>query len=112
MRSPSTTTKATPTPRKKTIRVPGGRAAVPRRIHADYDSEDEIIVTMKQQGYSNEAVQKRLIEEGMTKYDVKTIPSRWLRIRKALQYEEEERLDDELTDWHDGEAGIAPISIL
>jgi len=33
----------------------------------------------------------------------KTVGSRWLRLRKALEKAEEERLDDELSDWHAGE---------
>lgn len=58
---------------------------------------------MKQQGYSDQAVRDELIRQGRTRYDVKTIPSRWLRIRKVKQRAEEEALDDELEDWHEDE---------
>lgn len=88
---------------KKKAKLTSGRAPVSRRIVPNYDSEDEIIVDMKQAGYPDEAVVKRLVEEGRTRYDPKSISSRWQRIRKAVQAAEDELLDEELTDWHEGE---------
>lgn len=88
---------------KKKVKLTSGRAPVSRRIVPNYDSEDEIIVDMKQAGYPDEAVVKRLIEESRTRYDPKSIASRWQRIRKAVQAAEDELLDEELTDWHEGE---------
>ncbi|GAB7348874.1 hypothetical protein MBLNU459_g7575t1 [Dothideomycetes sp. NU459] len=93
----------TPKKPKKRARVAGGRAPTSKRIVPDYDSEDQIIVDMKQQGYHDEDVAKRLVEEGRTRYDPKSISSRWQRIRKAIQAAEDELLDEELTDWHEGE---------
>lgn len=37
------------------------------------------------------------------RYEPKTVGSRWLRLRKLLERIENERLDDELSDWHEGE---------
>ncbi|KAI7548422.1 hypothetical protein KC331_g4418 [Hortaea werneckii] len=87
----------------KRVRVRGGKAAVPKRIVADYDSDDGRIITLKQQGYSDEYVAQRLMDEGRVRYVPKTVGSRWLRLRKALQEAEDEKLDDELSDWHVGE---------
>jgi hypothetical protein len=85
------------------IRVPGGKAAGPKPIKANYDADDARIVDLKQQGYSDEYVARRLAEEGRIRYVARTIGSRWLRIRKALEAKEEEILEDEMSDWHEGE---------
>ncbi|GAB7323588.1 hypothetical protein MBLNU13_g07082t1 [Cladosporium sp. NU13] len=85
------------------IRVPGGKAAGPKPIKANYDADDARIVDLKQQGYSDEYVARKLKDEGRIRYVPRTIGSRWLRIRKALEAKEEEILEDEMSDWHDGE---------
>ncbi|KAI7277501.1 hypothetical protein KC345_g6578 [Hortaea werneckii] len=104
-----TSRKRSPTPSAaghkgpKRVRVQGGKAAVPKRIVADYDSDDGRIITLKQQGYSDEYVAQKLTDEGRVRYVPKTVGSRWLPLRKALQEVEDEKLDDELSDWHVGE---------
>lgn len=85
---------------------------MPKRIVADYDSDDGRIITLKQQGYSDEYVAQRLMDEGRVRYVPKTVGSRWLRLRKALQEAEDEKLDDELSDWHVGEVRILVSSEL
>lgn len=85
---------------------------MPKRIVADYDSDDGRIITLKQQGYSDEYVAQRLMDEGRVRYVPKTVGSRWLRLRKALQEAEDEKLDDELSDWHIGEVRIPVFSEL
>ncbi|KAK5676132.1 hypothetical protein LTS10_011422 [Elasticomyces elasticus] len=87
----------------KAGRVAGGKAAVPKRVIADYDSDDGRIIALKQQGYADEYVANKLISEGRIRYQAKTVGSRWLRLRKALEQKENDRLDDELSDWHVGE---------
>ncbi|KXT00037.1 hypothetical protein AC578_4875 [Pseudocercospora eumusae] len=87
----------------KSLRVPGGLAATSKKITADYDSDDGRIIELKQQGYSDEYVAEKLQQEGRIRYVGKTVGSRWLRLRKVLEDQEDERLDDELSDWHIGE---------
>jgi hypothetical protein len=93
------------------IRVPGGKAAGPKPIKANYDADDARIVDLKQQGYSDEYVARRLADEGRIRYVGRTIGSRWLRIRKALEAKEEEILEDEFSDWHDGEVRLYSFAI-
>lgn len=97
----------TPAPDKqkgtKKTRTSGGRQPTSKRIVPDYDSEDEIIMQMKQAGYADQDVATRLINDGRTAYDPKSISSRWQRMRKCVQAAEDELLDEELTDWHEGE---------
>ncbi|TKA69747.1 hypothetical protein B0A49_06707 [Cryomyces minteri] len=91
-----------PVARKK-LKVKGGRAAVPKKVVANMDTDDEIIVTMKQNRCVDAEIAERLINEGRTRYDVKTIASRWQRLRRVLAERQDELLDDDLTDWHMGE---------
>ena len=88
------------------IRVAGGKAAGPKPIKANYDADDARIVDLKQQGWSDEYVARKLAEEGRIRYVGRTVGSRWLRIRKALEAKEEEILEDEMSDWHDGEVCV------
>ena len=79
----------------------GGKAVLSKRVVVDYDSDDGRIITLKQQGFSDEYVSQKLIQEGRIRYQAKTVTSRWLRLRKALEAAENERMDDELSDWHE-----------
>ncbi|KAL9096624.1 MAG: hypothetical protein Q9165_001111 [Trypethelium subeluteriae] len=98
-RAPSPSGRTAP----KRQRIEGGRAAAAKKVTADLDSEDEIIVQMKQHNYSDRDVAYQLISEGRINYDRKTIATRWARLRRALADREDQLLDDELTDWHEGE---------
>lgn len=88
---------------KRSGRSQGGLAAISRPVTADYGSDDGRIIGLKQQGYSDDYVAQKLIAEGRMRYVPKTVGSRWLRLRKVLERAEDERLDDEMTDWHVGE---------
>ena len=92
-------------PASKQHRVQGGKAAIAKPVLANYDSDDGRIIELKQQGYADQYVCERMTQEGRTSYVAKTISSRWLRLRKALQQAEDDKLDDELSDWHVGEVG-------
>ncbi|KAI9661153.1 MAG: hypothetical protein M1821_009480 [Bathelium mastoideum] len=91
-------------PKRK--RIEGGRAAQAKKVTADLDSEDEIIVQMKQKNFSDRDVAYQLVSEGRINYDRKTIATRWARLRKALAEREDQLLDEDLTDWHEGEDEI------
>lgn len=85
------------------MRVAGGVAPTAKPVTADYDSDDGRIIELKQLGHADEYVAAKLVEEGRIRYVGKTIGSRYLRLRKVLDDKEDEKLDDELTDWHVGE---------
>jgi len=76
---------------------------MPRKITAELDSEDELIMTLKEHGYSDQQVVDELRRQGRTKYDRKTINSRTVRIKRAIAARQDELLEEELTDWHEGE---------
>ena len=70
------------------------------------DSDDELIVRMKQAKYQEKEIAQRLIDEGRTNYHPKTIGTRWARLKKAMQVRNDELLDQDLTDWHDGDVSL------
>lgn len=89
-----------PHKRQKTT---GGRPALAKKVTADLDSDDELIVRMKNARYLERDIAQRLADEGRIKYSEKTIGTRWTRIKRKLQERHDELLDQDLTDWHDGD---------
>ncbi|KAH0565300.1 hypothetical protein GP486_001300 [Trichoglossum hirsutum] len=88
----------------KRQRVPGGRAPVPKRVTAQLDSEDEIIVSMKQAGKTCTQIAKRLRDEGRVNYREKTITSRYVRIMKAQAEQMERDAAAKETQWQEDDA--------
>lgn len=82
-----------------------------RQVTVDLDTDDEIIKTMKDQGIRDEVVQQRLISEGRTKYEIKTISTRYNRIKKKLEKHEEEMMELDFSDYHEDEVGAVVLSV-
>jgi len=99
-----TLTSSTGNPYKR-LKTIGARPALAKKVTADLDSDDELIVRMKNAKYLEKDIAKRLADEGRTKYNVKTIGTRWAHLKKKLQEKNDQMLDEELTDWHDGDVG-------
>ena len=87
------------------MKVTGGRPAIAKKVTADMDSDDELIFSMKNAKYLEKDIAKRLADEGRMNYNPKTIGTRWARLKKAMQKQQDELLDNDLTDWHDGDVG-------
>jgi hypothetical protein len=85
------------------MKLLGGRPAVAKKVTADLDSDDEIIVNMKNARYLEKDIAQALINQGRTAYNPKTIGTRWRRIKAALQKRNDDLLDADLTDWHEGD---------
>ena len=85
------------------MKITGGRPAVAKKVTAELDSDDEIIFSMKNAKYLEKDIAKRLVDEGRTVYNPKTIGTRWARLKKAMQAKQDELLDADLTDWHEGD---------
>ena len=63
---------------------------------------------MKNAKYLEKDIAEHLAKEGRIAYHPKTIGTRWARIKKVLQKRQDQMLDDELTDWHEGDVSSAP----
>ena len=73
------------------------------------NSDDELIVRMKGERFTDKQIAARLREEGRVDYHYKTISSRWVRLKRALEQKQDQDLDDQLTDWHEGDVGHSPV---
>ncbi|EXJ83011.1 hypothetical protein A1O3_06828 [Capronia epimyces CBS 606.96] len=96
----------------KHLKMPGGRPAVAKKVTADLDSDDEIIVRMKEAHFLERDIAQALIDQGRTAYNPKTIGTRWRRLKMALQKRQDELLDADLTDWHDGDDDVLVQAVL
>ncbi|KKY17681.1 hypothetical protein UCRPC4_g05314 [Phaeomoniella chlamydospora] len=85
------------------LRSDGGRPVVAKPVTYDMDSDDELIVQMKQARYLEKDIAERLAAEGRTSYMPKTIGTRWARIKRVLQDRQDDLLDEEMSDWHEGD---------
>jgi len=81
-------------PNGRKVRVPGGMMAYAKKVTAELDSDDELIVSMKEQGYSDSQIAGRLVQENRIHYNNKTINTRFQRIRMA----QARRVDDLLLE--------------
>jgi hypothetical protein len=88
------------------MKVAGGRPAVAKRVTADLDSDDETIVRLKNAKFLEKDIAQILVNEGRIAYNPKTIGTRHARIRRVLAKQKDEMLDDELTDWHEGDVSV------
>ena len=79
-----------------------------KKVTADLDSDDQMIVNMKAARYQEVEIAERMKAEGRTAYNPKTIGTRWARLKKALSKRQDELLDQDLTDWHDGDVSFPP----
>ena len=82
------------------VHVLGGRAAVARKVSANLNSDDEIIVRMKQEKRTDREIAQALKNAGRVDYHIKTIGSRWKRLRIALAAAKDKELDAGYEDWH------------
>jgi hypothetical protein len=87
------------------LRADGNTFVKQRKITADLDMTDTMIVNLNNENHPNEYIANQLAKEGLVRYDSKTVGSRFIRLQKKIAEREAQRLEDELTDWHDGEVG-------
>jgi len=64
---------------------------------------------MKRGGRKDETVAQRLIDEGRTKYSVKTIATRYSRILLKMEEHLEQRMEEEFSDFHEQDVGTITI---
>jgi len=87
----------------KKARITGGRTTVHKDIGFEFDSDDEIIWTMKSTGQKDEAIAERLISEGRVKYAPKTISTRYARLCRAREDHDEKLMELNFSDYHEVE---------
>lgn len=91
------------------MRLTGGRPATSKKVTADLDSDDELIMRMKEAKWLEKDIAQRLANEGRMAYHPKTIGTRWTRIKKAMAKRQDELLDNDQSDWHEGDVSVLPL---
>lgn len=61
----------------KRKRTQGVRPAIAKKVTVDLDSDDDMIVRMKEADYGEKDIAKRLADAGRVTYNPKTIGTRW-----------------------------------
>lgn len=69
----------------------------------EFDDDDARIIELKTQGYKDDYICDKLIREGRVRYTPGAVSTRYCRLRKVAEKVKNDRLDDELSDWHVGE---------
>ena len=95
-------------------RQKGGRlAAYNKKVSAELDSDDELILKMREKGYSDRQIAEKLAKEGRVRYDQKSISTRIMRIRLAQAENVDFLLQEGIKEWEFGDVRFASfISVL
>lgn len=104
---------------RTTSRVPGtfGRRnrekgstlpAYHKKVTADLDSDDEMMLEMREQGYSDRQIADRLAKEGRVRYDMKSIATRVYRIKDAQSKHVDYLLKEGYVEWKMDDVSILP----
>lgn len=64
---------------------------------------------MKQQGCHDTKIAQQLVEQGLQRYHAKSISTRYQRIMDEEEKKLSVQLDEELTDWHEGDVSSSSI---
>ena len=83
---------------------------MPKRVLPELDSDDEMLVSLKEQGLRDNVIAARFREEGRIAYEPKSISTRYGRIKRTQQQQETEALDEQETDWHVGDVSERALS--
>jgi hypothetical protein len=82
---------------------PGTKYATAEKRNNLRKKADERMWILRRQNLSDKDISKKLEEEFGLVYKPKSIASRLPKLQKEKQEEEDQRLDEELSDWHVGE---------
>lgn len=81
----------------------GTKYAAREKRHYKKKQIDSRMWVLRKENYSDKDISKKIEEEFGIVYKPTSIASRLPKIQREKQAEEDERLDDELSDWHVGE---------
>ncbi|KAF2644594.1 hypothetical protein P280DRAFT_390970 [Massarina eburnea CBS 473.64] len=74
-------------------------AAYHKKVSADLDSDDELMMDMREKGYSDRQIAEKLARDGRVRYDMKSISTRIVRIRQAQAEHVDYLLKEGYMEW-------------
>ncbi|KAF2268109.1 hypothetical protein CC78DRAFT_530489 [Lojkania enalia] len=77
----------------------GAPPAYAKRVTADLDSDDELMMNLKDSGFSDQQIADQLADEGRVRYDRKSICTRIFRIREKQAKLMDDMLEQGLVEW-------------
>lgn len=79
--------------------------AYSKRVSHELDSDDELMMNMRDKGYSDKAIVERLKKEGRVRYDAKSISTRIMRINIAQAKNVDFLLKEGYKEWEFSDVG-------
>jgi hypothetical protein len=70
-----------------------------KKVSAELDSDDELIMTMREKGFSDKQISDKLAKDGRIRYDQKSISTRIARIRLAQAEHVDYLLEEGYKEW-------------
>lgn len=70
-----------------------------KKVTADLDSDDELMLKMREKGYSDRQISEKLAKDGRVRYDQKSISTRIMRIRLAQAEKFDFLLREGIKEW-------------
>lgn len=68
-------------------------------MSAVLDSDDELMLEMREKGYSDRQISEKLAKDGRVRYDQKSISTRIMRIRLAQAENVDYLLQEGMREW-------------
>ena len=76
-----------------------------KKITKDLDSDDELMMTMREKGYTDQQIADRLTREGRVRYDRKSICTRIARVKQAQAAYVDKLLEEGYKEWEIEDVG-------
>ncbi|KAF2661237.1 hypothetical protein K491DRAFT_701233 [Lophiostoma macrostomum CBS 122681] len=96
---------STPAPNARTpkfTRRRRGKNTLPdfsKKVSGELDSDDDMMMTMREKGYSDQQIAEKLVKEGRKRYDRKSVSTRISRIKFAQAAQVDTQLEEGYKEW-------------
>jgi hypothetical protein len=80
-------------------RIQGDCPAAYKKVTAELNSDDDLMMTMREKGFTDAQISQRLSKEGRARYDRKTISTRIGRIKAAQATHSDYLLEEGFKEW-------------
>ena len=77
-----------------------------KKVTHELDSDDELIVGMRDKGYSDKQISERLKKENRVRYDAKSISTRVQRIKVIQSERSDFELENGMKEWTMEDVGV------
>ncbi len=90
---------------------PGTKYATAEKRNKTKKLVDERMWSLRKENYSDKGIARKLEEEYGVVYQPKSVASRLPKLQRDKQLEEDQKLDEEMDDWHVGEVRSPTLTL-